>query len=87
MKRSVLIVFGLFCTFAFGVASVDAGDVCRFQLTVTTPLRHANVPMDPVIDFGRLIRESGVSGVLDPNSIQVFDLTSETLVSHVVKVG
>ena len=43
----------------------------RFQLTITGPLGHQNVPMDPVIDFGRIIRAAKLTGRLDPNTIEV----------------
>lgn len=42
-------------------------------LTVTSELPFPRVPMDPYIDFGALIRAIGLSEVLDPNSIGVFD--------------
>jgi len=56
----------------------------RYALSVriTTPLHLPNVPFDPLIDFGRLIREADLPGVLDPNSIQVRDARTGELVSH-----
>ena len=48
----------------------------RAPLTVTTPLEYHNVPAAPVIDFGDLIRQAGATGVLDPNSIRITDLTT-----------
>jgi len=40
--------------------------------------------MDPVIDFSELIRQSGAPGVLDPNSIEVWDLETGHIVPHAV---
>jgi len=36
--------------------------------------------MDPAIDFGKLIKEAGLPGVLDPNSIQVADAATGQVV-------
>jgi len=44
------------------------------RLTVTSRLTPSNVPMDPRIDFGALIAQVGLQGVLDPNSITVVDV-------------
>lgn len=54
----------------------------RVRLTVTAELPYANVPMDPVIDFGALVREAGLPGVLDPNSLAVIDAASGKPVPH-----
>ncbi|MCY4604336.1 MAG: VCBS repeat-containing protein [Gemmatimonadetes bacterium] len=45
----------------------------RCRLTITSPLPSdwGRIPFSPVIDFGRLIAQAGVQGVLDPNSIVV----------------
>ncbi len=45
----------------------------RVTLTVTSDLPSSNVPMDPTIDFGKLIVDAKLPGVLDPNSIALFN--------------
>jgi hypothetical protein len=57
-------------------SGTERTDWVRFQLKVTSPLRYRNVPMDPVIDFGAMIRQAGLRGVLDPNSIEVLNAAS-----------
>jgi len=52
------------------------------ELRVTSQLPSANVPMDPLIDFARIIRQRGLAGVLDPNSIDVVNLTTGKVVYH-----
>lgn len=46
------------------------------EVTVTSPLPKGNLPMDPAIDCGQVIREHGGSGVLDPNSFEVINLAT-----------
>ena len=55
---------------------------CSVQLTVTSELPCAKVPMDPVIDFAELIRQLDVNGVLDPNSIVVVNLATNQPIPH-----
>ncbi len=62
----------LACFLAAALASADQGGVV---LTVTSELRLPRVPLDPRIDFAGLIREAGLAGTLDPNSIAVVDLS------------
>ena len=52
------------------------------ELTVTSPLPSGNVPMDPVIDFAKIIRQRRLTGVLDPNSIEVVNLATKKVVPH-----
>ena len=61
----------------------EGNELC-LRMTVTSPLPFPNVPMDPVIDFNAAIRESGLSGVLDPNSIRVIDAKTGDMVSCAV---
>lgn len=42
-------------------------------LTVTSELPGGNVPLDPLIDFGKIIADGNLAGVLDPNSIVVIN--------------
>ena len=44
------------------------------RLRVTSELKHRNVPMDPLIDFGRIIQGADIPGVLDPNSVEIIDV-------------
>ena len=69
------------CSIAVAAAAPDSSSY-RFRVAVTTPLEFRNVPVDPMIDFGANIREAGVQGVLDPNSIQVLDLVTGEPVPH-----
>ncbi|MFH1569401.1 MAG: VCBS repeat-containing protein [Gemmatimonadota bacterium] len=57
---------------------------CRLLLTVTSPLPPdlGHIPLSPVVDFGRALRQAGVPGVLDPNSIAVVDRGSGAVVPH-----
>ena len=52
------------------------------ELTVTTPLPPGNVPIDPVIDFAKIIQQRKIPGVLDPNSIDVVNLATGKVVPH-----
>ena len=45
-------------------------------IEVTSPLPPGNVPMDPTIDYGEIIREQGGQGVLGPNSLEVLNLVT-----------
>ncbi len=47
------------------------------RLRVTSELKHRNVPMDPLIDFGRIIQGADLPGVLDPNSVEIIDVVDE----------
>jgi hypothetical protein len=67
-----------------GTADSAEGGSYRVRLTVTSDLPLANVPMDPTIDFGALIKKAGLTGVLNPNSIAVIDLATGKPVAHAV---
>ena len=56
--------------------------VCRVRLSITSELPCPRVPMDPAIDFGKLIRDAGLPGVLDPNSIAVTEGRTGQPVPH-----
>ena len=80
-------VLSLFLLSALGsAADVSGGDPGRFtyslRLKVTSDLPFPRVPMDPVIDFGRLIKEAGLPGVLDPGSVIVVDVKTGESVPH-----
>ncbi len=60
--------------------SIAAAESVRLRLKIASELRYSNTPLDPRIDFPEFIRAAGASGVLDPNSIEVFNTaTSETI--------
>ncbi len=63
-------------------SATTEGEVCRVALTIESELPQPNVPLDPMIDFGKLIGDAGLSGALDPNSIRVLDLTTGRAVDH-----
>ncbi len=57
-------------------------DWVRFRLTITTPLVYRNVPMDPVIDFDAVIRQTGLQGVADLNSVEVINVATGQRLAH-----
>jgi hypothetical protein len=61
-------------------AGVRGETTYRVTLTVTSTLPAGNVPMDPTIDFGKIIAGAKLPGVLDPNSITVINKTTSQLV-------
>lgn len=72
-----------------GLAALDAAasepsesSIVRLRLSVTTRLEYANAPLDPRIDFPGFLREAGVDGVLDPNSIEVREVATGEVVPH-----
>ena len=67
-----------------GHAAADSSARERYcvRLTIASPLALPRVPIDPEIDFAGLIREAGLPGVLDPNSIEVIDLVAGRPVPH-----
>lgn len=68
----------LFITVAFVLAGVPwaAARDYRVHIAITSALPAGNVPVDARLDLGKVIRESGGGGVLDPNSIEVLDATT-----------
>ncbi len=56
--------------------------VVRLRLSVTTQLEYVNTPLDPRIDFPGFLREAGIEGVLDPNSIEVREVATGEVVPH-----
>lgn len=52
------------------------------RLTVTSELPFEKIPLDPLIDFSASIKQAGLSGVLDPNSISVVNVKTESVVPH-----
>lgn len=62
----------------------DAEDVpvLRLRLEVTTPLEYPNTPLDPTIDFGRFVKQAQLTGVFDPNSIEVRNVATGERVPH-----
>lgn len=46
-------------------------NTCEITLTVTSDLPSGAIPMDPVIDFEKIINDVRLPGVLDPNSITI----------------
>ena len=54
----------------------------RIRVTVTSQLPTNNVPLDPLVDFGKAISDINAAGVLDPNSIEVREAKTGRLVAH-----
>ena len=58
------------------LAAAPADAAYHVDLAVTSDLPADRVPMDPMIDFGRMAAEAKLPGVLDPNSIEVIDVAT-----------
>lgn len=70
------------CSVARGFpAHGDADGEYRVRLTVTTPLEFRNTPMDPVIDFAELVKQTGRCGFVDPNSVRVINESTRQAVA------
>lgn len=65
-----------------GLRADHNADLVRVQLRITTPLTFRNTPLDPTIDFPELIREAGLTGAVDPNSIAVVDSATGKSIPH-----
>jgi hypothetical protein len=65
-----------------GLLADQDADLVRVRLRITTPLTFRNTPLDPTIDFPALIREAGLTGVVDPNSIEVVDSATGKPIPH-----
>lgn len=76
------ILFAMLVLTIVEAQAANATPILRVRLTVETPLSHLNTPLDPAIDFRELIRQSGVPGVLDPNSIEVRNTATGEPVPH-----
>ena len=51
-------------------------------LTVTSKLPVENVPLDPLVDFDKALSAINATGVLDPNSIEVREMSTGRVVAH-----
>ncbi len=70
--RFTLAIATLLASFAIAPKAIEAAEKAHsFDLKITSDLPSGNVPFDPTIDFGKIIAEAGLQGVLDPNSIEV----------------
>jgi hypothetical protein len=65
-----------------GACEGACANAVSLLLRVTTELPYSNVPLDPTIDFAAYIREAGLEGWLDPNSIQVINNANGKTVEH-----
>ncbi|MCP4643983.1 MAG: VCBS repeat-containing protein [bacterium] len=72
--RRFSIVAGVLLT--AGCAIAGAGDVYTLPVNVTSDLTYTNTPMVPEIDFGAVIADHALPGVLDPNSIRVVNAST-----------
>lgn len=84
MRPAIVAIFGavLACTCRQTHGSQPEGAECSVRLTITSDLPFAKVPMDPTIDFGALIKQGKLPGVLNPNSIVVIDVATSKPVPH-----
>ena len=68
--------------FALLLLTVTIAEQHSIELRVTSQLPSANIPLDPMVDFAKIIRQRRLPGVLDPNSIHVVNLTTGKAVPH-----
>jgi len=52
---------------------------------VKSEITYPRVPLDPTIDFGRLLRQAGVSSAVDLNSIKVVNVSTDKTVPHALE--
>lgn len=59
-------------------------NIYKFRLTITSklPTDVGYIPVSPVIDFAKQIEDAQLSGVFDPNSIQVIDLANGEIIPY-----
>jgi len=77
--QRVLICFGLLVGDLTG-GEIAAAETVAVSVEVTSALPYPNTPLTVQIDFAGKLREAGVAGVLDPNSIQVVNQTTGKVV-------
>ncbi len=76
-KIAVMIVVAVTVSSGWSAAgATEPPQTITARLKVTTPLTLANVPMDPYIDFAKLLHESGATGHVDPNSVELVNLAT-----------
>lgn len=51
-------------------------------VTVTSALPAGSIPMDVEVDFAALAKKAGLSGVLDPNTVEITNLTTGARQPH-----
>lgn len=87
MRHLILAILAV----ASSIRGVSAADfdssVIELRLPITSPLAERNVPLDPEIDFSHFIAAAGLTGVLDPGSIEVIDVASGARVPHALGEG
>ncbi len=71
MKELMIFIRSFLIMLLFFSACTNEKNTHSITLSVNSPLPAGNVPIDPVIDFGKIINDAGLSGVLDPNSITI----------------
>ena len=62
--------------------SVDRGSAWSLYVSVTSGISATPLPLDPKIDFGKLLTSAGDTGVVDPNSITVREAATGQVVPH-----
>jgi len=73
MKALIIFIRTFLILLLFFTACTNEKDTHRITLTVTSPLPAGKVPMDPVINFEKIISDAGLPGMLDPNSIAIIN--------------
>ncbi|MEA1950461.1 MAG: VCBS repeat-containing protein, partial [Planctomycetota bacterium] len=72
--RSALAIAILLASFTTAARPLEAAEKnYSIDLTITSDLPSGNVPFDPTVDFGKIIADAKLPGVLDPNSIEVIN--------------
>ncbi len=87
-KAQTLATFvAVICSCGQVVAADDSQRSYAILLSITSKLEFAQTPMDPKINFGKIIRGAGLSGVLDPNSIRVINAATGRAVPIAIGEG
>ena len=60
-------------------SSASKGRQLKIRVRVTSVLPKGLIPIDPLLDFDKMIRQQGATGNLDPNSIEVRDARGQPI--------
>ena len=80
--RRPLIRLGLLLLLTISPVRAADGVVIAVPVSITSQLPGPKVCADPVIDFSAQIKKSRRNGVLDPNSIQVINRSTDQVIPH-----
>jgi len=66
------------------VALMAAEGIGVLPVTITSKLPAGTIPMDVEVDFAEVAKKAGLTGVLDPNSVEVTNLTTGARQPHAI---